>query len=269
MRRMHAAGWLVGCVCLVAMTTLGCDQSAPPKPPTGAEAAPARTASDGGDDAAAIRSLAKQEAAPAPAQGGGEAQLPSSHPPIAPAAEQAQPRTAVPPGHPPLGQTAAPVPGTTPGELQYAAPAEWKSVPPKSTMRKAQFTLPKAQGDSEDGELIVFYFGPTEGGPTMANLDRWRGQLTDAEGKPLAAGSGTTDSFEANGLKITLLDVSGRYAPGPMPGMPAQGPKDGYRLLAAVVETPSGPWFFKATGPEATIAAHRDAMRKLLESCHE
>jgi len=31
-------------------------------------------------------------------------------------------------------------------------------------------------------------------------------------------------------------------------------PRQGYRMLAAVAETTEGPWFFKLTGPEKTIA---------------
>jgi hypothetical protein len=34
-------------------------------------------------------------------------------------------------------------------------------------------------------------------------------------------------------------------------------PQPGSRLLAAVVEGPGGPWFFKTTGPDETVAAAR------------
>ncbi len=264
MTAMQRFGWLAGSA-LVLTLSLGCEPGAPPASPAGSQEAAARPAADAGDDAAAIKSFVRQETGTPPAAGS-DFQLPPSHPSIGPTSAAARPSGALPAGHPPAAG-AAPAPSVVPGELQYAPPADWQPVPPRSTMRKAQFALPKADGDSDDGELIVFYFGPGEGGPTMANLDRWRGQFVDPSGRPLAPDAGQTESFEANGLKVTLLDVSGRYAPGAMPGMPAQGPKDDYRMLAAVVETASGPWFFKATGPQATIARHRDAIRKLLESC--
>jgi hypothetical protein len=36
--------------------------------------------------------------------------------------------------------------------------------------------------------------------------------------------------------------------------MAGSTPKPGYRMKAAVVETPGGPYFVKLTGPEKTVA---------------
>ncbi len=41
-------------------------------------------------------------------------------------------------------------------------------------------------------------------------------------------------------------------------------PQPGFRLLGAVVEGEGGPWFFKLTGPEATLASEREAFFGLL-----
>ena len=46
-------------------------------------------------------------------------------------------------------------------------------------MRVAEFVVPKASGDREDGELIVYYFGGT-GGRVEANLQRWTSQFQPA-----------------------------------------------------------------------------------------
>ena len=45
----------------------------------------------------------------------------------------------------------------------YTAPAAWKPVTTTSSMRVAQFALPRAAGDSQDGELVVYYFGGSGG----------------------------------------------------------------------------------------------------------
>jgi hypothetical protein len=48
-----------------------------------------------------------------------------------------------------------------------------------------------------------------------------------------------------------------------MPGAPAPSAKGAARLLGAIVQAPSGMWFFKLTGPDATVkaaAADFDAM---------
>lgn len=185
--------------------------------------------------------------------------------PTAPAAPNAQ--AALPPGHPPIGGGAPPADPSAAGDLKFTPPAEWTALPPTSSMRKAQYVMPRAEGDDADGELVVYYFGPGQGGPIDANLERWRGQMTTADGAPLPDDAVSHETFEASGMNVTLQTCVGRFAPSPMMGAPSQSPRDGYRMDAAVVETDQGPWFFKATGPEKTMAHHADALRKMLKSC--
>jgi hypothetical protein len=40
----------------------------------------------------------------------------------------------------------------------------------------------------------------------------------------------------------------------------------GQRLLAAVVEGTGGPWFFKLTGPDATVQAARDPFLAMIKA---
>ena len=47
------------------------------------------------------------------------------------------------------------------------------------------------------------------GGSVDANLDRWLGQMEQADGKPSKAVAKTA-TMTTNGLKVTVLDVSGR-----------------------------------------------------------
>ena len=42
--------------------------------------------------------------------------------------------------------------------------------------------------------------------------------------------------------------------------------RSGYALLGAIVETPGGPYFFKLTGPKATVAGAKATFYKLLDS---
>ena len=70
----------------------------------------------------------------------------------------------------------------TSGEVHYKAPAGWVTEKPTSDMRLAQYKLPKADGDTEDGLLVVYYFGPGQGGTPQANIDRWVGQVKQADG---------------------------------------------------------------------------------------
>jgi hypothetical protein len=40
----------------------------------------------------------------------------------------------------------------------------------------------------------------------------------------------------------------------------------GWAMLAAIVEAPSGSYFFKMTGPKADVAAQRAAFNEMLDS---
>lgn len=174
----------------------------------------------------------------------------------------------LPANHPPIGKTAPP--DTSGPAVKFDAPPEWKSTPPKSNMRKAQYVLPRAAGDAADGELVIFYFGKGEGGGVMDNLDRWKAQMTAADGKPLPDSAVVRDQFEAGGMKVHLIDIAGTYAAGAMvPGQPAAAPVANYRMIAAVIESPNGPWFVKATGPVETISQQREAIRAFIASAKQ
>jgi hypothetical protein len=137
------------------------------------------------------------------------------------------------------------------GALGFDAPKEWTAQASSSSMRVAQYALARAAGDSEDAELIVYYFGGS-GGSVDANLDRWLGQMEQPDGKPSKAVA-KTSTMAANGLKITVLDVTGRYVAEMTPGSPQRHNKPGFRMKAAVIETAKGPYFVKLTGPAKTI----------------
>lgn len=135
--------------------------------------------------------------------------------------------------------------------LAFDAPKEWTTLPSTSSMRVAQYSLARAAGDGEDAELIVYYFGGS-GGSVDANLDRWLGQMEQPDGKPSKAVA-KTSTLAANGLKITVLDVTGRYVAETSPGSNTRLNKPGFRMKAAVIETPKGPYFVKLTGPAKTV----------------
>ncbi|MEE3203289.1 MAG: hypothetical protein VX262_08375 [Acidobacteriota bacterium] len=139
----------------------------------------------------------------------------------------------------------------------FDPPAEWLQETVSSPMRLAQFTLPRAEGDVEDAELVVFYFGGS-GGTVEANLQRWTNQMVQPDGSQ-SADVATTTSFtvsdNAEEFPVTLLDVPGTYAASVRPGSSMRYNKSNFRLRAAVVETPQGPYFFKLTGPNRTILA--------------
>jgi hypothetical protein len=127
-------------------------------------------------------------------------------------------------------------------------------------MRAAEYAVPHEAGDAEDAECVVITFGTGQGGGVDQNIDRWVAQF-----------AGATDTKkttrDANGLKITRVETVGTYTPMAMPGMPAApSSKPGWRLVGAIVEAPSGLWFFKMTGPNATVRAAAAELDRMVDS---
>jgi hypothetical protein len=150
------------------------------------------------------------------------------------------------------------------GSLAYTAPSVWQTRPAASSMRVAEFVVPRAAGDTEDGELIVYYFG-TGAGTIDANIDRWISQMQQPDG------SSTKDKARrstrtVNGLHLTAVDADGTYVAEMRPGAAEHYNKAGFRLRAAVVETPRGPYYVKMTGPAKTVGAADAAYTAFLGS---
>jgi hypothetical protein len=148
--------------------------------------------------------------------------------------------------------------------LRFSHPSQWVRVPAPSDMRAAQFRVPRAQGDAEDAEAVLFFFGTGKGGSAEDNLTRWYGQMTQPDGKP-SKDAGVVTIKTVRGLKVTALDLPGTYKGMPAPGSPATA-KSGYRLLAAAIEGGNGPWFFRVVGPDATVKAAKPGFEALLAS---
>ena len=147
---------------------------------------------------------------------------------------------------------AAVLPLQSPGKLEFAGPEGWQPRKAASSMRVAEFTLPRVPGDAEDAEVVVYYFGG-QGGDVEANINRWLGQMQQPDGRPskdVAKRSART----VNGLDVTMLDLSGTYVAEVRPGAAERLNKPGYAMRAAVIQTPAGPHFVKMVGPQKTMA---------------
>ncbi|HZN54461.1 MAG TPA: hypothetical protein VFB67_04005 [Candidatus Polarisedimenticolaceae bacterium] len=166
---------------------------------------------------------------------------------------------------PPASQAVPAVPegaGTGDTGMAWTVPAGWVAETPSSPMRRAQYRVP---GKAGDGECAVFYFGPGQGGDPMANASRWAGQFTLPDGRP-ATEAMTTSRLPVGGGEALVVEVAGTYNGGmTMTSAPAT-PKPGYRLLGAIAPGPDANWFFKLTGPDATVAAQREAFLAMVRS---
>ncbi|MGH7451851.1 MAG: hypothetical protein ACRENG_10925 [bacterium] len=151
------------------------------------------------------------------------------------------------------------------GAVTLATDAAWQAVAPSSQMRKAQFTLPRVAEDGQDAELIVFYFGAGQGGSVEANLDRWYGQFAQPDSSSSAEKAKTSHEV-VDGMNLTMVDLSGTYVAPKMPGSEEQYNEPSFRMLAAVLETAQGPYFFKLVGPEKTVAHWANSFSEFVKS---
>ena len=149
--------------------------------------------------------------------------------------------------------------------LNFTVPAGWVEEERASSMRVAQYRLPKVAGDTEDASIVLYYFGQGQGGSTAANIERWVSQIQQADGSA-SKDKAKQENLDVNGLKVATVDVSGTYVAETAPGSGTLLNKPGYRLRAAVVETPKGSYFVKLVGPEKTVTQWNDSFMNYVRS---
>jgi hypothetical protein len=130
-------------------------------------------------------------------------------------------------------------------------------------MRVAEYGVPHAKSDTSDAECTVITFGAGQGGSVEDNIGRWVRQFNPLSGAPTRA------TATVNGMTVTRIEVAGSYHPMQMPGAPAApSTQPGERMVGTIVDTPSGLWFFKLTGPDATVKASAAELDDMIASLH-
>jgi hypothetical protein len=141
-----------------------------------------------------------------------------------------------------------------------AYPATWSRRAPASSSRLAQF-LVRGENAASDAEIVVFFFGASQGGNVDANLTRWRAQFSTPDGSPVPE-TVTRDSSGA--FPLTIAEFRGTYRRGVGAGS-ADSVRTGQTLVATIVETSRGTLFIQLFGPSATVAAHRAEFTKFVK----
>ena len=151
------------------------------------------------------------------------------------------------------------------GGIAWEAPEPFRAVQPTSQMRAAEYVFPEQEGE-EPASLTVFFFGPGQGGSIQENIDRWVNQFQQPDGRASSEAAEISER-DVNDLKVHLVDVSGTYSA--MTPMGSRGgPATDQRMLAAIVEGPEGPVFFKMVGPRAVMERAEQPFEGLVASFH-
>jgi hypothetical protein len=148
--------------------------------------------------------------------------------------------------------------------LTWIEPSSWEAGQ-SQPMRVKTYIIKPVDGDSDNAECGVFYFGRGMGGNRESNLQRWENQFEQADGRN-SYDLAEIKELEVSGLKITTIELGGIYMMATGPMMEVKEKKQGYRLLGAIIEGPQGLVFFKLTGPEKTIKYCENDFMIMLQS---
>jgi len=146
------------------------------------------------------------------------------------------------------GEAQAP---STDASLHWSAPADWESKP-GSGMRVASFVARGSKDEVLDVSIVSF---PGDGGEDLANVNRWRGQVSLA---PLTADqlASYLKPIESLAGTLQLTDSLGVEKS----GKPAQ------RMLAAWLRQGGKAWFFKMLGDSRAVDEQKNKFITFLKS---
>lgn len=186
----------------------------------------------------------------------------TAEPAAKPAVAASSTPAAVAPPHPPRPPHPTGAVSGAPATLalRWDDPPRWQRHMPSTPMRAVEYRVPRMGSDAEDGECFVITFGPGQGGSVDDNITRWVKQL-----EPTSSAV-ERSTRTVNGMTVTRVEVVGTYTPMAMPALPPGAPRPGWRLVGDIVEAPSGSWFFKMTGPDATAKAAGKELDALIDS---
>ena len=144
-------------------------------------------------------------------------------------------------------------------EFTFKKPDSWRWETPRSSMRKAQLSVPGKKGE-EKGEAVFFYFGTGSSGGKQQNIDRWLRQFQE----PKERLRHSVTSSKIGKTPVTFVRAEGTYLSGPPIGQKVA--KQDFALLGAIVEGNQGFVFIKLTGPKTVVFAAESDFKTMITS---
>lgn len=136
---------------------------------------------------------------------------------------------------------------------QWTVPASWKEKQAGPMIFKS-FSAGEENGKTAAVNISFF---PGDVGGTLANVNRWRGQLGLSAVDDSGLGK-VTQSLDTAGGQATLVDFSGTDA---KTGQPA-------RLIAAIVPHGANTWFYKLMGDGPVVENEKGNFVKFVQTAH-
>lgn len=144
-------------------------------------------------------------------------------------------------------------------------PAAWKDGKPASGPVKALYKTDAAEGDAEGGTVQVRFLGPKA--TWDRQLDFYSSRYEDKDGKKLEKSALKQDAFEANGVKVQLVDVAGTFVPaGKRDDAAKPAKKPGQETIGCLLQGPDGAWAVAIWGQEKSVEKAREDFMKFVKS---
>jgi hypothetical protein len=142
------------------------------------------------------------------------------------------------------------------GSLHWSTPSGWSELP-TSSLRQANFLV------GEDGTTECYLtILAGDGGGLVANVNRWRKQMSLPEASPdEIAGLERAPFF---GGEASFVDLAGTFS-----GMSGDEVGGSYRMVGFVQVAPGGARFLKLVGPAAVVEAELENFLTLAASFHQ
>ncbi len=142
------------------------------------------------------------------------------------------------------------------GAISAVPPSQWRSVSPSSSMRKAEYQVPGADGGA-DASLAIF--AGKNWGSVDDNVSRWVGQFSDRQRD---AGRRELVVGQAAEIAVTMVDVAGTFGG----GMGGGGAQTQQRMLGAIVDLGDSFYYMKLLGPESTVTHWEEGFESFVQS---
>jgi len=130
------------------------------------------------------------------------------------------------------------------GGVSYQVPEGWEELAP-SGIRKANLKVSDNDGSAE---LTVLTF-PGDVGGTLANINRWRGQI-GLDNVSASELDDFTEAYSVSKHKALYVRLEGSEQ----------------SILGAILPFHGNTWFFKLQGVSSTVLANESAMKAFLDS---
>lgn len=134
-------------------------------------------------------------------------------------------------------------------DLTWTAPDQWIAKA-TSPMRRGSFTIQGPDGSTADLSITAF---PGDVGGTLANVNRWRGQiqLPPIDEATLAK---SLTIVQAQDVVLTMVEMANPGVANPQ------------RILGALINLEGNTWFFKLIGPDTLVAAEKNTFVDFLKT---